>query len=240
MQKQVHQGRNSMIISHKYKFIFLKTEKTAGTSMEIALSRFCGEQDIITPITPEDEIMRHTLGYRGSQNYSIPVSEYSFRDYLIFLIKRKRKRFYNHITAREVKNIIGEKIWDSYYKFCFERNPWDRVMSLYYWRYKKEPRPALSHFIDSKSPRSLKKRGYEVYTIDDSIAVDKVYLFENLTSEIEIISSILGFPEKLKLPRAKSSFRDDKRHYREILINSDKKKIEKIFSKEIALFGYEF
>jgi hypothetical protein len=229
-----------MIISHKYKFIFLKTEKTAGTSMEIALSRFCGEQDVITPITPEDEIMRRTLGYRGPQNYLIPFSDYSFSDYLLLLVKRKRKRFYNHITAREVKKIIGDQIWDSYYKFCFERNPWDRVLSLYYWRHKKEPRPELTHFIDSKRLGSLRKRGYAIYTIDDNIVVDRVCLFENLAREVETISRLLGFPEKLKLPRAKSSYRNDKRHYRDIITSSGRKKIEQIFSKEISLFGYEF
>jgi hypothetical protein len=39
-----------MIVSHKYKFIFLKTKKTAGTSIEISLSRYCDEDDIITPL----------------------------------------------------------------------------------------------------------------------------------------------------------------------------------------------
>lgn len=229
-----------MIISHKYKFIFLKTEKTAGTSMEIALSRFCGEQDIITPITPEDELTRRALGYRGPQNYLIPFPEYSFGDYLRFLVKRERKRFYNHIPAKEVRKIIGNEIWDSYYKFCFERNPWDRVLSLYYWRHKQEPRPAFSRFIDSKRLESLTRRGYAVYTIDDKVAVDKVYFFEKLSREAEAISGILGFPEPLKLPRAKSSYRNDRRHYREILTESDKQKIERIFSREIALFGYEF
>lgn len=208
--------------------------------MEIALSRFCGEHDIITPITPEDEVTRRTLGYRGPQNYGIPFAGYSFRDYILFLTRRKRKRFYNHIPAREVKKIIGDRIWDSYYKFCFERNPWDRVLSLYYWRHKKEPRPALSRFIDSKRLKSLKKRGYEVYTIDNRIAVDKVYLFENLAHEAETISRILGFPDSLKLPRAKSSFRNDRRPYREIFTDTDREKIEKIFSREIALFGYKF
>ena len=47
-----------MIISHKYKYIFLKTNKTAGTSIEIALSKHCDHNDIITPISAEDEAIR--------------------------------------------------------------------------------------------------------------------------------------------------------------------------------------
>jgi hypothetical protein len=35
-----------MILSHRYRFIFLKTGKTAGTSVEIALSEYCGAEDI--------------------------------------------------------------------------------------------------------------------------------------------------------------------------------------------------
>ena len=47
-----------MILSHKYKYIFIKSFKTASTSLEIALSRFCDKEDIITPIKNEDEIIR--------------------------------------------------------------------------------------------------------------------------------------------------------------------------------------
>ena len=58
-----------MIISHKYKFIFLKTKKTAGTSIEISLSRYCGNNDIITPISIRDEAIRKLLG-KKPQNFT--------------------------------------------------------------------------------------------------------------------------------------------------------------------------
>ena len=52
-----------MILSHKHQFIFIKTNKTAGTSIEIALSSICGEDDIITPIHSSDEEFRRRAGY---------------------------------------------------------------------------------------------------------------------------------------------------------------------------------
>ncbi len=39
-----------MICSHVHKFVFIKTTKTASTSIEMGLERFCGPQDIVTPI----------------------------------------------------------------------------------------------------------------------------------------------------------------------------------------------
>ena len=38
-----------MIISHKYKFIFIKTRKTAGTTIEYNISKYLGKNDIIPP-----------------------------------------------------------------------------------------------------------------------------------------------------------------------------------------------
>ena len=37
-----------MIISHKHKFIFFKSRKTAGSSIQVALAEHRGETDIIT------------------------------------------------------------------------------------------------------------------------------------------------------------------------------------------------
>ena len=65
-----------MIVSHKNRFIFLKTRKTAGSSIEIALSKHCGPEDIITKIAPSEEELRLGLGYRGRQNTQIPLNMY--------------------------------------------------------------------------------------------------------------------------------------------------------------------
>ena len=39
-----------MIISHSNRYIFVKSQKTAGTSIEAALSRYCADNDMVTPL----------------------------------------------------------------------------------------------------------------------------------------------------------------------------------------------
>ena len=230
-----------MIISHKYKFIFLKTNKTAGTSIEIALSGVCGDDDIISPISPEDEKTRSELGYPGPQHHLATAREYGMKDITKLLLKgRKKNRFYNHMPASAVKASIAEETWSNYYKFCFERNPWDRVISLYYWRCKTEPRPSIAQFIDSGALKRLKRKGLELYSIDGKVAVDRIYRFENISEELESICERLGITEELQLPHAKSRFRKDKRSYRDILDTEQQNRIADMFSDEIELMGYEF
>ena len=132
-----------MIVSHKYKFIFIKTKKTAGTSLEILLSKFCGDSDIITPISEEDEAIREQRGYKTAQNYKVELES------------GETVELYSHASAELIKKAVGEEIWASYYKFCFERNPWEKIISFYYWEHKNEPRPSIAEFIASKSIQRL-------------------------------------------------------------------------------------
>lgn len=230
-----------MIISHKHNFIFIKTKKTAGTSIEIALSKFCGPRDIITPISPEDEETRSNLGYPGPQNYHFPIWKYGIRDAMKLATKGKKKTgFYNHISAKEVMSIVGKEKWNSYYTFCFERNPWDRIVSEYFWINKSEPRPTIQEFIRSEAPIDLKNKGYRNYTVDGKVVVNRVCRFEKLREELEEVRHLIGIPEQLELPRAKSNFRKDKRSYRDILGAEDRAYISEFFHEEISLMEYEW
>ncbi len=227
-----------MIISHKHQFIFIKTRKTAGTSIEIALSKFCGPDDIITPIASEDEDIRKELGYPGPQNFLLPIWKYGFGDVVKRVTKGKKLRFYNHISAGRVMDLVGHKMWDRYYTFCFERNPWDRIISDYYWVHKSEPRPSIQEFVRSKEVMGYKKAGYCNYLIDGEVGVDQVCKFENLGEELEAFRKRVGIPEPLELPRAKSQYRKDKRTYSEILNKEDRAYISELFHDEINRMGY--
>lgn len=229
-----------MIISHKHRFIFVKTRKTAGTSLEIALSKFCGEEDIITPIMPKDEVLRSELGFRGPQNYSINYKCLSPKVWKK-LLQRRRKfiSFYNHIKAEKIREQISVDEWNNYFKFCIERNPWDKVVSHYYWQCQSDIKPSLSEFIKDRASKG-KISDFELYSIDNKIAVNKVYMYQDLKAAIQDLTSVLDLDEPLTLPRAKSEFRAQKSHYRDLLSLDDKNMISQLFSREIEAFGFEF
>ncbi len=227
-----------MIVSHKHKFIFIKTEKTAGTSLEIALSRICGQDDIITPISKADETLRWEMGGLSPRNYNIPFHKYSRRDWFDFFLKKKRISFYNHVGSEFIKDHLDSHAWNSYYKFCFERNPWDKVVSFYFWRNKTEPRKPISDFVQREEANIL--RGFSLYTIRSQMAVDHVYHYENLEESIVHIAEKLGLKAELQLPRAKSGFRSSRQSYRDLLSDADRRKIAVVYAREIALFNYEW
>lgn len=229
-----------MIISHKHKFIFIKLRKTAGTSLEIALSRYCDEGDIITPISKDDEGYRTSMGFSGPQNIHISQRHYDLRDWKKRILKGSRKNYYNHMPAMEIRASVPTKVWNNYYKFCFERNPWDKIISHYYHRSRAQSFESIKDYLLNNRGDSI--LGYDMYTIKGSIAVDKVFRYEEMPEALKKISTLLSLDPELSMPdyRAKSDFRRDKRTYREILTKEEAEYIAKKYAREIAFMGYSF
>jgi hypothetical protein len=230
-----------MLISHRYKFIFIKTKKTAGTSLEIALSPFLGPEDVITHISPEDEQLRQQLGGRGPQHFYISPSRWSWQEWKQYLKNRERPYFYNHMPAREIRRYIGNRVWDTYFKFCFERNPWDKVISWYWWEHKEASRPSLETFICAGRAADLAAEGgSSLYTIDGKVAVDRIYQYEQLDSAVAELAQRLGLPAVPSLPNAKGQFRKDRRSWREVYSAHERQVVAELFAREISELGYEF
>lgn len=228
-----------MIVCHRHRFIFIKTRKTAGTSIEIALSRYCGPEDVITPISPEDEALRISLGYRCAQNFAYPLSRYSRIDLLKLALRAKKIHAYNHMSAEQVRELVGEETWQAYFKFTVERNPWDKVVSRYYWQYQ-DPRcrPPLSEFV--LKGRIHKVASFDQYAIDGRIAVDHVIRYEDLRQEMKALTQRLDLPSAPELPFAKAQTRRDRRPYQELYGDDERHMVAIMFAREIAAFGYAF
>lgn len=230
-----------MIISHRHKFIFIKTQKTAGTSIEIALSKYCGPEDIISRISSVDEKLRRSLGYPGSQNCYKSWHEFNSADWYRQLVKfRRPKKYYNHMPAWLIRDYIGEKIWNSYYKFCFERNPWDKAVSLYYWRNKNTTRPTFEEYLLDCRENGIRLSEYHLYSIDEQLAVDHIYKFESINLAMQEIAEKFNLPSIPQLPRTKTATNKSKTHYQELYNTENQEYIAKEFSREIQLLDYDF
>lgn len=210
-----------MIVSHKHKFIFVKTKKTAGTTIEIGLSQFCGEQDVITIITKEDSEARKALGFAGTQNCA-------------------EHKFYNHMVSGHIRKKLGEDIWGDYFTFAFERNPFDKAISEFYWHFHKEEElPDINEYLTNTMP--LKQiSNWHMYANPTGIEVDFVGRYENMVEDLRYVKERVGLPEELTLVRAKGHTRKDRRHYSKVLNTHSRDRIEKDCAREIEEFGYQW
>lgn len=208
-----------MLVSHEHKFIYIKSKKTASTSVQDYLEPYC-ENGII---------------YRRSPHA--------------------------HMPARKVRKLVGEEIWNDYLKVTTIRNPWDKMVSLYYWSRAKTNRkwyirlrllytwgsfknPAEKYsfkdFIKVRDSKDMANVDKHILLVDGKMPDYFFVRFEHLNEDMENLCQKIGIPYNAdELPKkkvGKKNIKTYKDHYDE----ETRDIIERAYEWETKVFGYEF
>jgi len=232
-----------LIISQDLQLIFLKTKKVGGTSFEMALSKYCGDVDVITPITPNDEAQRKSLGFRTAQHFENPVW-FKMQNGKRVPFGRADGTFYNHISASEAAKMIPAEIWDGYLKVSMVRSPYDVMISRYFWEGGEKTGIEYGDFVARFTKLLLENKA--ITHIRHTSPVDFFIRYEHLDEDIKALQkklNITGLLDTFKSLKAKGNLRPKtgtsiQEMYKKY--PDAKKIIDKICAEEIEKFGYDF
>lgn len=217
-----------MLISHKHQFIYTKTAKTAGTSVESYFERFCMAEGEWSQSHGRDEYQSETgvIGYRGPE-------------------RPEGTLWFNHMSAREIKDLIGVDVWEDYYKFCVIRNPYEKCISAFYYFGENHMDPSSNlnaartlfcEFLKSTPPIDCDK-----YLIKKKICLDYFIRYENLQADLERVCRRLGVHyDPDAVPTFKKGARPSSARVDCMYNDESRSLVEDIFSFELDYFEYEY
>ena len=176
-----------MIISHKYKFIYIRPVKVASQSTELKLHHFIEPNDIFTDvgkndsITYEKAIKGQKIGIASHASYKIIASKWP-------------------------------KLVDQYFTFSAHRNTYERYHSHFFWKSPKTTQKQIDVLLNSnietqrrlfikwmhsKESNSTILSNWLSYTLNDKIACDYVIDYKNYNEELIKVGNIIGIDIKL-------------------------------------------
>lgn len=239
-----------MIISHARRFIFIKTVKTGGTSLEMALSKYCAPGDVLTPLIPEEEQQRQAVSGTGARNYLVPLSEYGLKKRLKRRLLGKREhRFSEHTPGWLARQRLGEDVWNGYFKFTLVRDPFDRCVSRYFYTKKYFDETGAEEVWDRRSfdqflryHPELINENWPMYTTKDEPIIDFAARYEHLEADLGEVSRRIGLPQNLyedmRQINAKSGYRPRGVHARDLIDETQQRLIALVCREEFRAFGY--
>lgn len=155
-----------MIISHTHRFVFLKTRKTASTSMQIAFSRICD---------PEADVIIGESAHWDGHNSRFVDGYY----------------LWAHTPAAIVFELFPDA--RDYFIFSFERDPWSKCVSCYDWHYARNPDIKELSFrgwlLDSKFREF--PSDFQVYSEQDEV-VGEVYPYNDMDTHLSALKQRFG------------------------------------------------
>ena len=176
--------------------------------------------------------------------------------------------WHRHTAAKVVRDRLGPAIWDKYFTFTVERNPWEKVLSNY-WAYKgyhhgfggRSEQISLAERLWRKASgytwtldgwlkyRKLRGRisgtirlpsSIKKYTDEDGeLMVDVVYRYEQLDTHLKHLSDRLGFEVRLESNEGRGT-RKNRKPYEESYGDWSQQFVTECFTDDLELLQYKF
>jgi len=230
-----------LIISHKHKFIFIKSIKTASSSTEAALLAYLKN--------PEDpDFIEEYPAFKGRQ------LEHSFGS-------RTGKHGYTsevrpHLRPNQIIEIMGGEKFDEYSKIVNIRNPYDQLVSLFWWatwfrnsqRLESISKASLGlqriyflRWMVRNTGWILRSRTRNFVRDETGRVFPALYIrYEHLQSDVEAVFARIGLPENPTLPTFKGDIRASKLPYQSFYSLPTRLLARALLGWEIRTFGYKF
>ena len=216
-----------MLVSHRHRFIYTKTGKTAGTSVESYFERFCMEHGRWTESHYRDESVSPAgiVGFRGRD---IPEG----------------CLWWNHMSAELIRDRIGAGIWESYFKFCVVRNPYEKVLSNFYFlreinAFSAYPAESDAAQFERWLTTSEVPLDRDKYLVDGRLCMDFVVKYESLHADLEHVCSRLSLPWRPELlPKFKAGMRPATGAVATMYTPTSAEVVRSIYDFEFDCFGY--
>jgi hypothetical protein len=234
------------IVCHSRKFIFLKTRKTAGSSIEFWLAPHLDPDTDLVKLWDDNERLDPDLKKRFN----------GLSSQVRLVVKRAvtlTPIFRQHMLAADVRRFVGARKWREYRKITIVRNPWDRTISAWRWSdHLNGISRSLSDFIsdmerDKELARTIvsarirhrrmgKFDNWPFYAIGDEIVADDIIRYESLETDARPLFARFGITGE-DLPRAKSGIRKPSDGM-QLLTPDIVERIAVLQKREIEAFGY--
>ena len=203
------------MIDHERKFIFVHIPKTAGTSMEFALA---------------DAWNNRQKYFVGKNNYLDDRTPQNHKH-------RNRKVYTTHFSIKEILEVHPEA--RNYFRVCFVRNTWDRLVSAYVYRHHHEATThkrkfkSLKDFIKNKNLHTNSQLKF-ILGNNGKINMDFIGRYENLENDFKTVCDRIGI--QCQLPHYNFTKHE---HYSKYYDEETVDLVYKKYKKEISHFNYD-
>jgi hypothetical protein len=206
------------------------------------------------------------LGRTGGRSLTEALARYCGPDDIITWTSGKVRGqnaagFGRHDSAREIRAKVGERVWNEYFKFTFERNPWEKIVSRY-WdyacgrgrkAYKRVWQRVFGKPLSFPAWFRLKvwqgrlvglghirlPAHFHDYTQSGRIIVDFLGRCENRAQHVALLSERLGIDIRDDLQHG-AVFHRERKPYTELFDPWMQRMVGRVFRRDLALLGYRF